>query len=456
VNTLQDDNSRISDALADRWLLGLMAVGLLVRIATVVLTLADTSLLADDSVYIRRAMHFLATGELGPGAFVRPPLYILVLAAMRSLSLPFELSWTLTAKVLQCVAGVATAIPVYRSARRVAGVRAARFASAFLLLDPTLIAYAHLLWPEVLFSMLVAFVFDGIARLDQRPRWTAAALGIVIGLAMLLKPVFGIFTLILAISWFLRLGLRSAIRLALIVGAPAALVISPWVIRNQLRYGPSILLENQGAYNLWIGNDPRPPAEIYQEWYALRGDPVTQTRTGLHRGLEAIQADPVRFLGCSAVRALNLWGLEYFVVRHMIFGGYGDITKGTLLFWFWVIQAGYALALLSAAAGLAPVYQDRSLRLVLIYAVVLTIVVSAMVATTRFRVPLGFLLSVAAGIGASKVLEQRIQGRGLAAVALALLVLGLSASRPVFRDIASARFEAMAELRKAEWFWFRY
>ena len=36
--------------------------------------------------------------------------------------------------------------------------------------------------------------------------------------------------------------------------AVASIVFSPWVIRNQILYGPSILLENQGPFNLWVGN----------------------------------------------------------------------------------------------------------------------------------------------------------------------------------------------------------
>ena len=107
---------------------------------------------------------------------------------------------------------------------------------------------------------------------------------------------------------------------ALVLGLAAMTVVTPWVIRNQLRYGPAIILENQGPYNLWIGNEPTPAPRILAEWNAI-GDPVERSRTGMERGLAAIRSDPAAFLQRSALRAVNLWGLEFFVVRHIVTGG---------------------------------------------------------------------------------------------------------------------------------------
>ena len=63
-------------------------------------------------------------------------------------------------------------------------------------------------------------------------------------------------------SWLLRLGAARALRLSLAFGGVAAVVLAPWVAHNVARYGPSILIENQGPYNLWVANSPEPPDEI--------------------------------------------------------------------------------------------------------------------------------------------------------------------------------------------------
>ncbi|MGE4605922.1 MAG: hypothetical protein AAEJ52_04195 [Myxococcota bacterium] len=164
-----DSDRHDESPLSDRWLLGLIAGGLLVRIVAAALLDPDMRLRGDENIYTRHALELLETGRLDTGWFVRPPLYFVFMAGTHLLSDALPVSWTLLTKWLQCIASVATAIPVYRGARRIAGTRAARFAAAFLLFDPTLIGYTSLLWPETLFTLLVAIVFDGVADLD--PAW---------------------------------------------------------------------------------------------------------------------------------------------------------------------------------------------------------------------------------------------------------------------------------------------
>ncbi len=430
-----------------------MLGGLGLRVAVALLVHPHLHPVGDAETYRLQAEFLAHTGRLETGHFVRPPLYFVVLAAIYSLAAGWD--WTLAARLAQCVASAATAIPVYRSARRIGGLRAARLASAFLLFDPTLIAYAHQLWPETLFLLLVAIVFDRLSGLEQRPRWQAAALGTVTGLAMLLKPVFGLFTLLLLGWWVRRLGLRPALRLALVFGSAAAIVIAPWLVRNQLRYGPAILLENQGPYNLWTGNDPSPPRTILARWQRLP-TAVARSRVGLQQGSRAIAADPAGFVRRSAVRALNVWGLEYFTVRNLVIGAYAELTRNGLLAAFWVIQGGYALALLAAALGLAPLARDSSMRLLLLWAVVFTAVVATMVGTTRFRVPFAFAMAIAAGLGVDGWIGRRLAWHSAAAAALALALLALSLSRPVFWTIASGDFVAISELVRDDWRFFRY
>ena len=92
------------------------------------------------------------------------------------------------------------------------------------------------------------------------------------------------------------------------------------MIRNQRAYGASILLENQGPYNLWVGNTKDSPFEVLEEWRALP-DPVARSRAGMQRGLAAIAEAPIDFVNRSIAQGLNVWGFEFFVIRNLIFGG---------------------------------------------------------------------------------------------------------------------------------------
>lgn len=441
--------------LQDPWLFALLALGLGLRVIVAWWLDAGMRPRGDELTYLVQAASLRDSGTLDTGFFVRPPLYFVWLAGMGWLADLLDVRFGLLVKLAQSLVGVVAALPVYRSALRLADRRTARLAVAFLLFDPTLVAYTHLFWPETLYLLAVAIVFDGIADLDERSTARVAGLGLTAGIALLLKPAFGLFTLLLAGHWLQRLGWAGALRRVLVFGGVAAVVVAPWVVRNQLLYGPVILMENQGPYNLWIGNDPAPPRRILESWKVLP-DAATRSRVATQRGLEAIAEAPGRFARNSVVRAANLWGLEFFVLRHVVSGGYGPVSRETALFAFWVIQTAYAAALLCAALGLQRLWRDPTQRLLLIYALVFTAVVATMVTTTRFRVPFSFPLSIAAGLGVDRVLRRQIRRPDLATLGLACALLAFSASRPLFRTFASGDFDDVRELAKWSWWFFRY
>jgi len=259
----------------------------------------------------------------------------------------------------------------------------------------------------------------------------------------------------LAASWLRRLGLVGALHLTLLFGGAAAVVISPWVVRNQLRYGGSIVLENQGAYNLWSGNAKESPASVLSKWWQI-DDPRRRSQVAFERGIQAIGEDPMRFARSYASRTLDFFGLEYFAVRHLAMGGYPDVPRSVLLVCFWIIQVGWMLAMLSAAAGLGPAWRDPTLRVVIIYGGMFVALVAAMVVTTRFRIPFTFVTAVAGGVGVDRVLAGRAGWRSVVLAATAVVLLGISASRPVFQQLIRADFATRADLVNRDWIFFRY
>ncbi len=433
-------------ALCDPWFVGLLAGGFAVRAVLAVVLDGRLLVQGDEGTYLAYGRMLRASGALETGFLERPPLYFVAVA----LAGP-----TVSLRLLQAIAGVAAAFPVYRTANRLAGPRAARAGCAFLLFDPTLIGYAHLLWPETFVLCAAAFVYDGVAWLAPRSTRRALGLGVVTGLVLLLRPVFGLYCLILAASWWRRLGLGPALRLALVFGGSAALVVSPWVIRNQLRYGPAILFENEGPYNLWAGNARESVREVTRQWKELP-DPVTRSRVGMKRGREAIRRDPAEFLRRSVQRPINTWGLEYFVMRHFALGGYGEVARETFLLAAWTIQLAWAAQLLCAAAGLSLGARDPTLRLALLHMALFTLLVAALVGTTRFRAGFAFPLCVTAGLGVERLLTRRVSRGDVAALLAAASLLVVSAARPLFRTALSGSFERVEELGKEPWRHFRY
>lgn len=78
-----------------------------------------------------------------------------------------------------------------------------------------------------------------------------------------------------------------------------------------------------------------------------------------------------------------------------------------------------------------------------------------MVGTSRFTVPFAFPLAVSAGLGiagGSRVWRER---RSQAALAVVLVVLAISATRPVFRPFLNGDF-AVSRAQALEWYFFRY
>ena len=444
--------SREDRPASDPWLPALAGAGFVLRAAVALWTDPASTLVNDEQTYAAGATRLVLAGQLETGAFVRPPLYFVFVAFFQWL---LGAEWRPFLKLAQCALGAATAWPIHRMGLRLGGVGPARVAAAFWLFDPTLVAYAHLVWPETLFTLIAAWVFAGVHHAESQGSWKLARLGVLSGLAMLIKPVFGLFSAILAFWWWQRLGLRRAVRLSLVYGSATALTIAPWVLRNQLLYGPSVVLENQGPYNLWVGNDPTPTSLVLEEWTALP-DPATRSRVAAERGAAAIAADPSGFFGRSAVRALHVWGLEFFVLRNALLGSYGQLSASSLAGAFWLLQIGWALLLLSGAAGLPRAWTCAALRPALLYAGVVTLLVAGMVGSTRFRVPFCVPLCVAAGVGAPLLLRRRAGARELVAVGLAATLLLASASRPLFRTWIAARFDPGAVLAHDAWLRHRY
>jgi hypothetical protein len=185
-----------------------------------------------------------------PTAF-RPPLYPLFLAGMMKV---FGNYYALATRSIQFVAGLVTVWLCGATATKVLGAAAGRATLLLALYFPTLSVFPTELITECFASLLAAaFFWLVLANPQLSERRTAVYLGLIIGLATLLRfnmAILGPFA-----AWAMLRGsrVRRALpNLALLVLLAAA-VVSPWIVRNAVVFRGKVLLSTQGGYNALQG-----------------------------------------------------------------------------------------------------------------------------------------------------------------------------------------------------------
>ena len=251
-------------------LLVILALSLVVRVAAVVALFG--SLEADPDAYrklaenVRLRSIYATTDE--PTAF-RPPLYPLLLTMTVA---DGQVSSVLVAG-LHVVFGAGTVLLTFLLAEACGLKRGAFLAAGLVAIDPILLNQSALVMTETLATLLAAAGMLTLARVSRTPTTASAALaGAILGLAALCRPTFlpwlGIAGALLLVRGSIASpnddsidsrhpvrGWRSNIRLAAVYFAVAAVVISPWAIRNLAVLGKPKVTTTHGGYTVLLGNN---------------------------------------------------------------------------------------------------------------------------------------------------------------------------------------------------------
>ncbi len=379
--------------------------------------------------------------------FLWPPGYTLFLAPL----VPDAGSAAPLARLLQSLLGATLVWPVALLARRAAaggpaetGGRtrtAQHVACGLVALDPTLVAYSHLLWPETLFLLLLAPAGLLLLGAAGRPGRLLAA-GAVLGAAGLVKAIGLWLAVPLALAVAPR-GRRLAAAGWVLLGA--LLVVSPWTARNAAVYGRFLLIDATAGTNLFLGNNDGPP--ITWDWGApersraqaerercAEGDFIQRDRCEQARALRWMAAHPGRVLTRTVTKWADLINPTSFLVRQVRAARYtggtmeevspvaaGLATAAAALPWM-------ALALL-AVLGLAHGPPGPVRRLTLALVLALLAVHALTFGMSRFRLPAVPFLAAHAGVAVAAAragawLPPGPRPRVVAAVVL-LALLGL-------------------------------
>jgi 4-amino-4-deoxy-L-arabinose transferase-like glycosyltransferase len=203
--------------------------------------------LHDGLGYIDPSARFASGAEVATANF--PPLYPALLWLVQrvggdSLTLAF---------LAGAPMGGLTVVLTALLARRVAGPTVALVAAGIVAVDPMLIAADGSLMSEVLYVPLVVLATLLALTAGETGRWWRwVALGAVCGLAALTRQeaLLLLVVLVAPVLWWSKLPLRP--RLLGIGGAIviAALVVTPWVVRNQRTVGEAAISTSSPATSL--------------------------------------------------------------------------------------------------------------------------------------------------------------------------------------------------------------
>ncbi|MEA2436757.1 MAG: hypothetical protein QOF65_1313 [Thermoleophilaceae bacterium] len=235
------------------WLLGIVAVGVALRLVHVLAIAPSTAIfsdgfffhwvgkaVADGHGYVNPAELFFK-GNSVPTA-THPPLYTLVIAAATKLGITGDEAQ----RSLGCIFGAGTIAVIGLLGRRVAGPRAGLVAAAIAACYPLLIAADGALMSETLYSLLIGLALIAAYRVRDDPGWRrAAVLGVVIGLAALTRAEALLLLPLLALpaAWR-RWRLLGAVVLATVV------VVAPWTVRNWTTFDRPVLISTNDGVTL--------------------------------------------------------------------------------------------------------------------------------------------------------------------------------------------------------------
>ncbi len=236
--------------LRDRSLLLILGLALIVRFAAAFVF--DPPMISDDRDY-----HAIALSLLNGGGFsldgnltaYRLPGYPLFLTAIYTAAGVSPLP----VRLCQALLDVLSCFMVFLLGRRLLGERPARIAAALYAVFPLCILYVTTLMSETVFTaLLLLFLLLLPDRPEQRGRLVWA--GIAAGCAVLFRTTALILPLAVAVIPGLSgRSLPSRVRPLVLIAGTMALVILPWLARNEAVFGRFSLTSNAGV-NFWMGN----------------------------------------------------------------------------------------------------------------------------------------------------------------------------------------------------------
>jgi Dolichyl-phosphate-mannose-protein mannosyltransferase len=415
------------------WMLGAMALGLVVRFAYAYgfkwdqpLALPGDHGLGGDAGYYHFQANAIAQGLwfLDPWSWAlrhtgvhagaeHPPLYTLFLAIPSVLGFDTFREHEVAGVML----GSITCGAVGFAGRAVGGRRVGIVAAFLAAVYANLWINDALVMSETIAALLAALVIWFGYRFWRTPtlRW-AALFGFACGLAALTRAEFIFFFPIVALPLAIRargLDGRERLKRGGVIVLLAALPLVPWVGFNLVRFNNPVTLSTGGDFTL---ANTYCPSTFYGDrvgWWDLRcmgdrwsvpGDESDAAKHFRQQGLDYLDAHLARFPVVLAARVGRMWDV-YDPIQKLRWDSF-EQGRGPNTVTRIALAQYYALAVL-AIVGLVMLRR----RKVIIYPLIglaVTCTIAAMIAfgSTRYRVPAEIAIVVAAAVPVSALLDR--------------------------------------------------
>ncbi len=317
--------------------------------------------------------------------------------------------------------------------RRVGGARVGLIAAGLAAVYPQLVMVDGTVITEALYAPLVAAILLLTYRLLDHPGlWSAAFLGLAIGAATLTRSEAIFLVVLLALPAAVIAGRRigRVVPLALVAVAATAIVLVPWVVRNEITLGHPILFTSNSGHTAAATvcdatfDAGSPYLGFARHQCALVGpcvnirDELDQASCQRDQAWRYMRDHAGRVPIVVAVRILRVWELY----RYQDDLGYGELWSRSVP----VAKAGlvmYGLMVLIAIAGLIALRRARTpLWPLLVPFLLVTISAALTFGFSRYRlaaeIPLVVLAATGIDWGLRALAARRAQaGQRLAASA---------------------------------------
>jgi 4-amino-4-deoxy-L-arabinose transferase-like glycosyltransferase len=381
----------------------------------------------DEIDYDRLAVS-LASGkgfvnEYGEPTAARPPLYPIVLAGAYRLFGEREEA----GRILQIVFGAAIVLLSYILSKKLFPEPVAITATAFVAFSPSLIFISSYLLVENLYILLLlTFLMLFVDGIEQPVSYRRCFVGgIILGLSSLARPNAFPLTLFVIAAYFLFSRERCAGRFlkSIVILASFFAMASPWILRNEVRFGSVVLFTTHGGLAFYQGNNqvvndvPNyyggvAPLEALPGWDSIRKmkDEIARDREAWRLGTSFVRENPKLVPRMLVRKFLRFWRFEADV-------GLSGVKSG----WWWdkgkflgnlasSVDAFFVYAVVSIplfVIGLVATFR-RYRKLVFLYGIIImhTVIALAFFGSLRSRIPVEPVIAIFAAFGAVHLLRR--------------------------------------------------
>jgi len=234
--------------------MSLVVVALAIALRVAWVLAVPTKPVGDFAMYVESAAHLVEHGGFD-SEYVYMPGYIFLIAPVQALG-----GGWLATKLVGAVLGGLGAGAVYGIARRMAGgsVRVAVLAGLLYACWPAGIAIASVTGTDMPAAVLVIVAAYFLVRFaGERPTLAAILFGVFTGISAYLRAVV-VPLAALSLLVFRAYGRtwRASAKHAAIACIVALVVLSPWALRNHLRYGETFFTDSHGGLTALVGANP--------------------------------------------------------------------------------------------------------------------------------------------------------------------------------------------------------